>query len=88
MCIHTFSCNYYISFNFVVSILAVDFKVRTIDIDGKRIKLKMWDASGQERFRTVATSYYRDVLVSWRCGQGMVGFVILKLFIILRSTCI
>ena len=37
----------------------VDFKIRTIDLDGKTIKLPIWDTAGQERFRTITSSYYR-----------------------------
>lgn len=29
-------------------------------IDGKRIKLQIWDTGGQERFRTITQSYYRS----------------------------
>jgi GTPase SAR1 family protein len=29
--------------------------VKTIDVDGKRIKLQIWDTAGQERFRTITT---------------------------------
>lgn len=34
-------------------------KIRTIELDGKLIKLQIWDAAGQERFRTITTNYYR-----------------------------
>jgi Ras-related protein Rab-1A len=34
-------------------------KIRTIDQDGKTIKLQIWDTAGQERFRTITSSYYR-----------------------------
>ena len=34
-------------------------KIRTIDLDGKTIKLQIWDTAGQERFRTITSSYYR-----------------------------
>jgi small GTP-binding protein len=37
----------------------VDFKIRTIELDGKTIKLQIWDTAGQERFRTITSSYYR-----------------------------
>merc|ERR1712038_177747 len=32
---------------------------RTIELDGKTIKLQIWDTAGQERFRTITSSYYR-----------------------------
>lgn len=34
-------------------------KIRTIEQDGKTIKLQIWDTAGQERFRTITSSYYR-----------------------------
>lgn len=39
--------------------IGVDFKVKTISIDGNRAKLAIWDTAGQERFRTLTPSYYR-----------------------------
>uniref|UniRef100_A0A665UM48 Ras-related protein Rab-19 n=1 Tax=Echeneis naucrates TaxID=173247 RepID=A0A665UM48_ECHNA len=40
--------------------IGVDFSVRTLDIDGKRVKMQVWDTAGQERFRTITQSYYRS----------------------------
>ncbi|XP_059893956.1 ras-related protein Rab-19-like [Gadus macrocephalus] len=40
--------------------IGVDFTVRTLDIDGKRVKMQVWDTAGQERFRTITQSYYRS----------------------------
>ncbi|KXJ73621.1 hypothetical protein RP20_CCG015386 [Aedes albopictus] len=39
--------------------VGVDFKIRTITINGERIKLQIWDTAGQERFRLITNSYYR-----------------------------
>ncbi|KAI6215955.1 hypothetical protein M3Y94_00445800 [Aphelenchoides besseyi] len=40
--------------------IGVDFTMKTVIIDGKRIKLQIWDTGGQERFRTITQSYYRS----------------------------
>jgi len=39
--------------------VGVDFKIRTIEIDDKTIKLQLWDTAGQERFKTVTNTYFR-----------------------------
>ncbi len=44
--------------NFIATI-GIDFKVKTIDLDGRKIKLQIWDTAGQERFHTITTAYYR-----------------------------
>jgi Ras-related protein Rab-8A len=46
--------------NFVVEhhpTLGIDLKVRDIELNGQRIKLKLWDTSGEERFRKVVNTY-------------------------------
>lgn len=43
-----------------VSTVGVDFKSTCLDVNGKYIKLNLWDATGQERFRTLTSSYYRN----------------------------
>ncbi|KAL4647441.1 mitochondrial import inner membrane translocase subunit TIM50 isoform X1 [Arapaima gigas] len=42
-----------------ISTIGVDFKIRTIEMEGKTVKLQIWDTAGQERFRTITSSYYR-----------------------------
>ena len=37
----------------------VDFKLKYITLQNKRLKLTIWDTAGQERFRTLTSSYYR-----------------------------
>uniref|UniRef100_A0A672FHQ0 Ras-related protein Rab-35-like n=1 Tax=Salarias fasciatus TaxID=181472 RepID=A0A672FHQ0_SALFA len=43
-----------------ITTIGVDFKIRTVDIEGERVKLQIWDTAGQERFRTITSTYYRN----------------------------
>lgn len=45
-----------------ITTIGIDFKVRTVELDGKRVKLQIWDTAGQERFRTITTAYYRGAM--------------------------
>ena len=47
--------------NFVITI-GVDYKVRTLQLDGKLLRLQVWDTAGQERFRTITPAYYRRAM--------------------------
>ncbi|EZG76300.1 small GTPase family Rab subfamily protein [Gregarina niphandrodes] len=42
-----------------ISTIGVDFKIKTIMLEDKKVKLQIWDTAGQERFRTITSSYYR-----------------------------
>ena len=42
-----------------VPTIGVDFKIKTLEIDGKKIKMQIWDTAGQERFKNIIASYYR-----------------------------
>ncbi|MES1909525.1 MAG: Ras-related protein RABD2c, variant 3 [Cercozoa sp. M6MM] len=42
-----------------ISTIGVDFRFRTVTIDGKSVKLQIWDTAGQERFKTITSAYYR-----------------------------
>jgi len=39
--------------------IGVDFKLKNIEVKGKKVKLQVWDTAGEERFRTITTSYYK-----------------------------
>jgi len=45
-----------------ITTIGIDFKIRSIEMDGKKIKLQIWDTAGQERFRTITTAYYRGAM--------------------------
>ena len=42
-----------------ITTIGIDFKIKNIQLDDKRVKLQIWDTGGQERFRTITTSYFR-----------------------------
>lgn len=39
--------------------IGVEFGARMVSIEGKQIKLQIWDTAGQESFRSITRSYYR-----------------------------
>ncbi|KAJ3432774.1 ras-related protein rabd2a-like [Anaeramoeba flamelloides] len=41
------------------STIGVDFKTKTVRMDGRNAKLQIWDTAGHERFRSITNSYYR-----------------------------
>ncbi|KAK7945451.1 hypothetical protein WMY93_001179 [Mugilogobius chulae] len=43
----------------IIGDTGVEFGARMITIDGKQIKLQIWDTAGQESFRSITRSYYR-----------------------------
>ena len=42
------------------STIGVDFGMKTLDVHGDKIKLQCWDTAGQEKFRALTQSYYRN----------------------------
>ena len=39
--------------------IGVDFEVKSMDINGKKVKLQIWDFGGEERFRFLLPTYVR-----------------------------
>ena len=54
-------CDEGVSPSFVTTI-GLDFKVKTVTVQGKRVRLQVWDTAGQERFRTLTKNYYRKAM--------------------------
>ena len=42
-----------------ISTIGVDFRFKTLSLDGQIVKLQIWDTAGQERFKTITSAYYR-----------------------------
>lgn len=42
----------------ILSTQAVDFRLVKMQIEGQNVKLKIWDTAGQEKFRSLAQSYF------------------------------
>eukprot|EP01084_Bolivina_argentea_P032766 60660_1 len=42
-----------------INTIGVDFRVKTLTVDEKLVKLQIWDTAGCERFRTIQSAYYR-----------------------------
>ena len=51
----------------IMMIIGIDFKLRTVDIEGRKVKIQLWDTAGQERYRTTCTSYFRGAMVRDVC---------------------
>ena len=40
--------------------IGVEFRDKIIQIDNKKVKLQVWDTSGQERYRSITKNFYRN----------------------------
>ena len=36
--------------------------MKTIEVDGKKVKVQIWDTAGQERFKTITQTYYKGAM--------------------------
>eukprot|EP01002_Notosolenus_urceolatus_P008550 NODE_3269_length_953_cov_17.487832_g2715_i0.p1 GENE.NODE_3269_length_953_cov_17.487832_g2715_i0~~NODE_3269_length_953_cov_17.487832_g2715_i0.p1 ORF type:complete len:210 (-),score=26.89 NODE_3269_length_953_cov_17.487832_g2715_i0:121-750(-) len=42
-----------------IATIGIDFKIKIVEVDGKRVQVKVWDTAGQEKFKTITQAYYR-----------------------------
>lgn len=45
-----------------LSTLGVDFRFKDVVVDGKRVRLQIWDTAGQEKYKTITRSYYSGAM--------------------------
>ena len=45
-----------------VSTIGVEYMSTVVEIDGQAVKLQIWDTAGQEKFRSIAKSYFRHAV--------------------------
>ena len=49
------------------STIGVDFVRKPLQVAGRDIMLQAWDTAGQDRFRSITTSYYRSAMGAVIC---------------------
>ena len=58
--------------SFHLSTIGIDFKLKNIEVDSKKIKLHIWDTAGQERFQTLTKNYYKGamgIILAYDCTR-------------------
>lgn len=43
----------------LLSTIGVDFKFKTMEVNGRKVKMQIWDTAGSEAFRSIVSAYYR-----------------------------
>ena len=43
-----------------MSTIGVEYKIKALIINGKKVNLRIWDTSGQERYRSITQNFYRN----------------------------
>lgn len=48
-----------------ITTVGIDFKIKTVEMEAKRVKLQIWDTAGQERFKTITNGKQRILCAFW-----------------------
>ncbi|AYV79135.1 MAG: Ras-related protein Rab-2 [Faunusvirus sp.] len=48
-------------YNIYSPTIGVDYDYKTINVDGAPIKVQIWDTAGQEKFKSIISSYYKNI---------------------------
>ncbi|CAH8492866.1 unnamed protein product [Dicrocoelium dendriticum] len=43
-----------------IATIGIDYKTRIVTVNGLPVRLQIWDTAGQEKFRSLTKTYYRD----------------------------
>ncbi|XP_063354428.1 ras-related protein Rab-15-like isoform X2 [Pelmatolapia mariae] len=64
-----------------ISTIGIDFKMKTLEVDGTKVRVQIWDTAGQERYQTITKQYYRraqyttqkmeTILVGNKCDDSL-----------------
>ncbi len=45
-----------------LSTIAIDFKLKMIEVNDVKLKMQIWDTAGQERFNTLTSGFFKGIL--------------------------
>ena len=46
-----------------LSTIAIDFKLKLLEVKGTKLKMQIWDTAGQERFNTLTTGFFKGNII-------------------------
>ena len=66
-----------------VPTIGVDYRIKTVGIKGRGIRLQLWDTAGEERFRAISYPFYRGMDGAFLCFDltNHASFEILSTFL-------
>lgn len=55
-----------------IATIGLDFKTKTIEIEGKQLEMQIWDTAGTEKFRVITKTYYQrcsGIIIAYDCSN-------------------